>query len=55
MDSLLEKIGEWIRQGLIDAIMGSFTGMFDSINQQVGDVAVQVGTTPGAWKYACKG
>ena len=49
MDSLLEKIGEWIRQGLIDAIRESFSGMFDSINQQVGDVAVQVGTAPGAW------
>ena len=49
MDSLLDSINEWIRQGLIDAIMGSFTDMFDSINQQVGDVATQVGTTPAGW------
>lgn len=49
MNSLLEAIQEWIRQGLIDAIMESFTSMFDSINQQVGDVATQVGTTPAGW------
>ena len=49
MDSLLESIGEWIRQGLIDAIMGAFTTMFDAINTQVGEVAAQVGRTPEAW------
>ena len=49
MDSLLDSIGEWIRQGLIDAIMGAFTTMFDAINTQVGEVAAQVGRTPEAW------
>lgn len=49
MNSLLEAITEWIRQGLIDAIMESFASMFDSIDQQVGDVATQVGTTPAGW------
>ncbi len=48
MDSLLQSIGDWIKQGLIDAIMGSFTGMFDAINLQVGDVTVLVGQTPEA-------
>lgn len=46
---LLEKIFEWIRQGLIESIMGSFTGMFDTINQKVGEIAAQVGTTPEAF------
>jgi len=49
MDSLLEKIFEWIRQGLIESIMGSFTGMFDTINQKVGEIAGQVGQTPEAF------
>ena len=49
MDSLLEKIFEWIRQGLIDSIMESFTGMFDTINQKVGEIAGQVGQTPEAF------
>jgi hypothetical protein len=48
MDSLLQSIGDWIKQGLIDAIMGSFTGMFDAINDQVSAVALQVGQTPEA-------
>jgi len=49
MDSLLSKITEWIRQGLIEAIIGSFSGMFDTVNQQVGDIAAQVGQTPQGW------
>ncbi len=48
MDSLLQSIGDWIKQGLIDAIMGSFTGMYDALNNQVGAVASQVGQTPEA-------
>ena len=49
MDSLLEKIFEWIRQGLIDSIMESFTGKYDTINQRVGEIAGQVGQTPEAF------
>lgn len=49
MDSLLEKIFEKIRQDLIGSIMESFTGMFDTINEKVGEIAVQVGQTPEAW------
>lgn len=49
MDSLLEKIFEWIRQGLIDSIMASFAGMYDTINQKVGEIAGQVGQTPEAF------
>jgi hypothetical protein len=49
MDSLLQSIGDWIKQGLIDAIMAGFTNMFDAINTQVGDVASQIGQTPEAF------
>lgn len=49
MDSLLEKIEAWIKQGLIEGITGQFSSIFDSVNQQVGDVAVQVGATPQDW------
>lgn len=49
MDSLLEKIFEWIRQGLIDSIMEGFTGMYDTINHRVGEIAGQVGQTPEAF------
>ena len=29
--------------------MGNLTGMFDSVNQQVADISVQVGQTPQGW------
>lgn len=34
---------------LIGGIMDNLTGVFDSVNQQVGDIAAQVGTTPSAF------
>ncbi|MDR0905504.1 MAG: hypothetical protein LBN00_04935 [Oscillospiraceae bacterium] len=49
MDFLFDGIKEWIKQGLIDAIISAFSGMFDTINAQVNDIATQVGKTPGEW------
>ena len=49
MGSLFEQIGEWIKQGLIDAIMAQFTGLFVYVNEQVGTVAANVGQTPAGW------
>jgi len=49
MDSLLEGIGEWIRQGLISGIMTVLQTMFDLVNMQVGVAAVQAGATPESW------
>ena len=34
---------------LVGGIMGNLTGMFDSVNQQVADISVQVGQTPQGW------
>lgn len=30
MGNIFEQIGDWIKQGIIDAIRASFTGMFDT-------------------------
>ncbi len=49
MDWLFGGIGDWLKQLFIDAIMASFAGMFDDVNSQVADIAVQVGTTPEGW------
>jgi len=49
MGWLFDSITEWLRQFLTDAIMASFTGMFDTVNVQVTDLAVQVGQTPETW------
>ena len=43
MGSLFERITDWIKEGLIDAITGQYTSIFNSVNNQVADVANQVG------------
>ena len=49
MNSVLEQIAEWLKGILISGIMSNLTGLFDSVNSQVGDIATQVGTTPAAF------
>lgn len=49
MGSLFERITDWIKEGLIEAITGQYTGIFESVNSQVSDVASQVGQTPQGW------
>lgn len=46
MDSVLEQIGEWLKGLLVSDIMDRLSGLFDSVNTQVGDIATQVGQTP---------
>lgn len=50
MKQLLKEIADWIEQGLVDAIVDSFSDMFKAINTQVGDIATQIGQTPGDFK-----
>ena len=49
MGSLFEWITDWIKEGLIEAITGQYTSIFNSVNNQVADVANQVGQTPQGW------
>ena len=49
MDSILEQITDWLKEMLVSGIMQNLCGMFDSVNQRVGDIATQVGTTPAAF------
>ena len=49
MGFLSDWLTDWLKELLIDGIMGSLEGLFDSVNAQVGEIAVQVGTTPAAW------
>ncbi len=46
MDGILEQITNWLKEMLVGGIMDNLSGMFDSVNQQVGDIAEQVGMTP---------
>ena len=52
MESILEKITLWLKDILIQAIMGNLTGMFDSVNQKVGEIAGNVGMTPASFSPA---
>ena len=49
MNWLFDGLFDKIKEGLIDAIMSRFVGMFDNINQQVGEIAANVGQTPTGW------
>ena len=49
MLNILDTIQEWLKSILIECILGNFSGMFDQINTQVGEVAGEVGQTPAAW------
>ena len=46
MDYIWESITAGLKEWLVEGIMGHLSGMFNAINQQVGNVAVQVGTSP---------
>lgn len=49
MGSILEKIAEWFKELLIEGITSNLSGMFDTVNQKVGEIAGQVGQTPSAF------
>ena len=42
-------IQEWFKELLIDGIISNLTGMFDTLNTKVGEIAGEVGMTPAAW------
>lgn len=49
MQSIIDSINEWLKELLISGITGNLSGMFDSVNQKVGEIAGEVGMTPSAW------
>ncbi len=49
MDFLWDSITEWLKELLVSGIMSNLSGMFDHVNQKVGEISTQVGTTPQAW------
>ena len=49
MQSILDKLAEWLKELLIDGITGNLSGMFDTVNTKVGEIASEVGMTPSAW------
>ena len=52
MQSILEQITDWLKSMIVSGIMGNLSGMFDSVNQQVGQIAGDVGPTPANFSPA---
>ena len=49
MNFVWTRLTEWLTTVLVGSIMGNLTGLFDSINARVSEIAVNVGSTPQAW------
>ncbi len=49
MGGILDKLGEWLRGLLIEGITGNLSGMFDTVNDKVSEIAGEVGQTPLNW------
>ena len=49
MDFLWNRLTEWLKEMLVGGIMDNLTGLFDSVNDQVSEIAGTVGQTPQGW------
>jgi len=49
MTRILDAITNWIKELLIGAIESSLSRMFGDVNEKVGTIAAEVGTSPEAW------
>ncbi|MBQ7616231.1 MAG: hypothetical protein IJU77_14400 [Butyrivibrio sp.] len=52
MDSIIEAIEEWFRGLLVSGIMSNLNNTFNALNDQVGEIATEVGTTPANFSPA---
>ena len=49
MNSLFDKITDWLKEMLVGGIMDNLSGLFDSVNDQVGEIAGDVGASPASF------
>ncbi len=49
MNSLFQSIEDWLKEMLISGIMDNLSGAFEAVNQQVGQIATDVGQTPSSF------
>lgn len=49
MDFIIDQINQWIKDFLIGCITGNLSGLFDTVNTKVGEIAADVGKTPSGW------
>ena len=46
---IIDWLTDWIKELLRDGIISNLSGLFDTVNQKVGEVAGEVGATPQGW------
>lgn len=49
MNFIWESITNWLKEVLVSGIVSNLSGLFDSTNEQIGEIAGQVGLTPQGW------
>ena len=49
MNFIWDSITNWLKEVLVSGIVSNLSGLFDSTNEQIGEIAGQVGLTPQAW------
>ena len=49
MGFVWDALTDWLKELLVSGILSNLSGMFDSVNDKVGDISTQVGMTPQAW------
>lgn len=49
MQSIFDKVTEWLKELLVSGITSNLSGMFDTVNTKVGEIAGEVGQTPSGW------
>lgn len=52
MESLIQVITDWLKEMIVSGIMSNLTSTFDSVNNQVGQIATEVGMTPSSFSPA---
>lgn len=49
MERIIQQLTDWLKSVLVSGIMDNLTNTFSSVNEQVGQIASDVGQTPGSF------
>ena len=49
MEYIKEQLTQWLKEILIGGISSNLSGLFDTVNQKVGEITVTTGQTPAGW------
>ena len=52
MSSIIDKIGEWLHDLLVEGVMTNLSGMINAVNNEVGSIASEVAETPANFSPA---